>query len=275
MRLSTGIILSILSANVFAIEHPNDVHSSSLLARRAVMADTDGVFLQKRGDDEGKKKRTKSKHLSVSNSGKGGHVYTKLTSKDDSDSESNSNDGDEEDSTNLTAHLLDKDGGATGGSEGVHTTVGSDQEESGFVDVIGGLPYQLFKYFKKKLTRENSEPGLIPASTYNFQLQPSQSLILSTHSVWTSYQQFRNHDSDCWGRALDPGVENVYTWLRGGVLNGEADLDQRWLDGTVEHESMGTRHDNRALAARLADFLQVAYQQYQSILWKYHLGSPC
>ncbi|KAH6572142.1 hypothetical protein BASA62_003554 [Batrachochytrium salamandrivorans] len=43
------------------------------------------------------------------------------------------------------------------------------------------------------------------------------------------------------GRALDPGVENVYTWLRGGVLNGEADLDQRWLDGTVEHESMGTR----------------------------------
>ncbi|KAH6573485.1 hypothetical protein BASA60_005994 [Batrachochytrium salamandrivorans] len=48
------------------------------------------------------------------------------------------------------------------------------------------------------------------------------------------------------GRALDPGVENVYTWLRGGVLNGEADLDQRWLDGTVEHESMGTRHGNRA-----------------------------
>ncbi|KAH9252577.1 hypothetical protein BASA81_009446 [Batrachochytrium salamandrivorans] len=72
------------------------------------------------------------------------------------------------------------------------------------------------------------------------------------------------------GRAFDPGIENVYTWLRGGVLNGEADLDQRWLDGTVEHESMGTRHDNRALAARLADFLQVAYRQYQSTLWKYH-----
>ncbi|KAH6598245.1 hypothetical protein BASA50_003859 [Batrachochytrium salamandrivorans] len=28
------------------------------------------------------------------------------------------------------------------------------------------------------------------------------------------------------GRALDPGVENVYTWLRGGALNGETDLDQ-------------------------------------------------
>ncbi|KAH6562527.1 hypothetical protein BASA62_009064 [Batrachochytrium salamandrivorans] len=77
------------------------------------------------------------------------------------------------------------------------------------------------------------------------------------------------------GRALDPGVENVYTWLRGGVLNGEADLDQRWLDGTVEHESMGTRHDNRVLAARLADFLQVAYRKYHSTLWQIPLGSPC
>ncbi|KAH6596259.1 hypothetical protein BASA50_005303 [Batrachochytrium salamandrivorans] len=28
------------------------------------------------------------------------------------------------------------------------------------------------------------------------------------------------------GRALDLGAEKVYTWLRGGVLNGEADLDQ-------------------------------------------------
>ncbi|KAH6591076.1 hypothetical protein BASA50_009076 [Batrachochytrium salamandrivorans] len=54
------------------------------------------------------------------------------------------------------------------------------------------------------------------------------------------------------GRALDPSVENVYTWLRGGVLNGEADLDQRWLDGTVEHESMGTRHDNRAAGSTVS-----------------------
>ncbi|KAH6591854.1 hypothetical protein BASA50_008453 [Batrachochytrium salamandrivorans] len=54
------------------------------------------------------------------------------------------------------------------------------------------------------------------------------------------------------GRALDPGVENVYTWLRGGVLNGETDLDQRWLDGSVEHESMGTRHDNRAAGSTVS-----------------------
>ncbi|KAH9245071.1 hypothetical protein BASA81_017459 [Batrachochytrium salamandrivorans] len=54
------------------------------------------------------------------------------------------------------------------------------------------------------------------------------------------------------------------------VVECEQIWTKRWLDGTVEHESMGTRHDNRALAARLADFLQVAYRQYQSTLWKYH-----
>ncbi|KAH6601627.1 hypothetical protein BASA50_001484 [Batrachochytrium salamandrivorans] len=69
------------------------------------------------------------------------------------------------------------------------------------------------------------------------------------------------------GRALDPGVENVYTWLRGGVLNGEADLDQLLVGWVLWSINLwGTRHDNRALAARLADFLQVAYRQYQSTL---------
>ncbi|KAH6566401.1 hypothetical protein BASA60_009506 [Batrachochytrium salamandrivorans] len=52
MRFSTGIILSMLSANVFAIEHLNGAHSGSLLARRAVVADTDGPFLQKRNNGE-------------------------------------------------------------------------------------------------------------------------------------------------------------------------------------------------------------------------------
>ncbi|KAH6584743.1 hypothetical protein BASA60_000838 [Batrachochytrium salamandrivorans] len=179
MRLSTGIILSILSANVFAIEHLNDVHSSSLLARRAVMADTDGVFLQKRessssddaeggftnlafeGDDEGKKKPAKSKSSPVPNSGKGGHAYTNPAFEGDSDSESNSNDGAEERSTNLAANPSPQDRGATGGNENVHTKVDSDQEGSGFVDVIGGLPYQLINYFRKKFNRGAPKSGLI------------------------------------------------------------------------------------------------------------------
>ncbi|KAH9244687.1 hypothetical protein BASA81_017897 [Batrachochytrium salamandrivorans] len=46
------------------------------------------------------------------------------------------------------------------------------------------------------------------------------------------YPTRQSTESDDTGvAALDPGVKNVYTWLRGGVLNGEADLDQRWWTG--------------------------------------------
>ncbi|KAH6562128.1 hypothetical protein BASA62_009377 [Batrachochytrium salamandrivorans] len=76
------------------------------------------------------------------------------------------------------------------------------------------------------------------------------------------------------GRALDPGVENVYTWLRGGVLNGRSRSGPAVVGrGLWSNESMGTRHDNQALAARLADFLQVAYRTVSiHIVAQYHLG---
>ncbi|KAH9262635.1 hypothetical protein BASA83_013763 [Batrachochytrium salamandrivorans] len=77
------------------------------------------------------------------------------------------------------------------------------------------------------------------------------------------------------GRALDSGCgECIYLAPRWS-LKWRSRSGPAWLDGTVEHESMGTRHDNRALAARLADFLQVAYRQYQSTLWQIPPGSPC
>ncbi|KAH9262313.1 hypothetical protein BASA83_013814 [Batrachochytrium salamandrivorans] len=72
-----------------------------------------------------------------------------------------------------------------------------------------------------------------------------------SHSVWTSTSNSEITTQTTGSQHSIPGVENVYTWLRGGVLNGEADLDQRWLDGIVEHESMGTRHDNWVLTARV------------------------
>ncbi|KAH6561280.1 hypothetical protein BASA60_011541 [Batrachochytrium salamandrivorans] len=106
--------------------------------------------------------------------------------------------------------------------------------------------------------------------------KPENDRVRAPGLPWDSFMQERRskktqQSADYWVTALDPGVENVYTWLRGGVINGRSRSGPVWwLDGTVEHESMGTRHDNRALAARLADFLQVAYQQYQSTLWKYH-----
>ncbi|KAH9271218.1 hypothetical protein BASA83_006538 [Batrachochytrium salamandrivorans] len=54
------------------------------------------------------------------------------------------------------------------------------------------------------------------------------------------------------------------------VVECEQESGPALVGRAVEHESIGTRHDNRTLAARLADFLQVAYRQYQSTLWKYH-----
>ncbi|KAH9252848.1 hypothetical protein BASA81_009151 [Batrachochytrium salamandrivorans] len=56
----------------------------------------------------------------------------------------------------------------------------------------------------EQVTGHRIQSGLVPA------IQKSRLRLLGAHSI--------------------PGVENVYTWLRGGVLNGEADLDQRWLD---------------------------------------------
>ncbi|KAH6583372.1 hypothetical protein BASA60_001477 [Batrachochytrium salamandrivorans] len=77
------------------------------------------------------------------------------------------------------------------------------------------------------------------------------------------------------GRATRSGCGACIYLAPRWSLNGEADLDQRWLDGTVEHESMGTRHDNRALAARLADFLQVAYWAVSIHIVEIPPGSPC
>ncbi|KAH9244058.1 hypothetical protein BASA81_018580 [Batrachochytrium salamandrivorans] len=58
---------------------------------------------------------------------------------------------------------------------------------------------------------------------------------------------------------LPPGVRPPVTKdgrCGAGANSGfSGDSMRSATDGTVEHESMGTRHDNRALAARLADFL--------------------
>ncbi|KAH9249147.1 hypothetical protein BASA81_013106 [Batrachochytrium salamandrivorans] len=77
------------------------------------------------------------------------------------------------------------------------------------------------------------------------------------------------------GRALDPGVENVYTLAPRWILMAKQIWTQQWLDGTVEHESMGTRHDNRALAARLADFLQGSVPAVSIHIVEIPPGSPC
>ncbi|KAH9253772.1 hypothetical protein BASA81_008205 [Batrachochytrium salamandrivorans] len=88
----------------------------------------------------------------------------------------------------------------------------------------------------EQVTGHRIQSGLVPA------IQKSRlRLLRSQHSirVWRMY-------------ILGFAVES----------NGKAYLDQRWLDGIVEHESMGTRHDNQILGSNeLAGFLQVVYQE--------------
>ncbi|KAH9248823.1 hypothetical protein BASA81_013480 [Batrachochytrium salamandrivorans] len=338
-----------LSANVFAIEHPNDAHSGSLLARRAVMADADDVFLQKRSDDKDQEEQTKPKtYIPIPNSGQKGYVYREDLSENDFDSDSSSSDGAEGSSTDFPDYDPEQDDEDQGARNNVYSGLDSGQRRPSFADALGGSPSQVFDHIKNGLSRAKQGAklfasrqraldasdkvrlhfgGIEAEPTYvMFRLESIMETVDNFYKVVLDAEPkycrlaellgmsdtkrledleahikavgaYKNNISEHFdkikkmctrqyqstlchnttgirlrflGRALDPGVENVYTWLRGGVLNGEADLDQQWLDGTVEHESMGTRHDNRALAARLADFLQVAYRQYQSTLWKYH-----
>ncbi|KAH6572365.1 hypothetical protein BASA60_006658 [Batrachochytrium salamandrivorans] len=146
MRFSTGIILSILLANVFAIEHPNDAHPSSLLARRAVVADADGVFLEKRNNDKKQKKPAKSK-TSVPNLSSSQENLC----RDDSDSDSNSIDGAERSSTDFRVYDPDQGRGATGGRRNIHTSIGPNQGMSSSADAPGDSSPQFFGHIRKKL----------------------------------------------------------------------------------------------------------------------------
>ncbi|KAH9245018.1 hypothetical protein BASA81_017529, partial [Batrachochytrium salamandrivorans] len=136
MRLSTGIILSILSANAFAIEHPNGVYSGSLLARRAVVADTDGFSLQKRnndGDKEEQEEQDKPK-ASVPNPGQEKHVHTKDLSEDDPHSDPNTSDDTKEGTTDSPTYFFDQDDGAKERGGNGYTSLDSDQGRSSSAD---------------------------------------------------------------------------------------------------------------------------------------------
>ncbi|KAH9263719.1 hypothetical protein BASA83_012868 [Batrachochytrium salamandrivorans] len=413
MRFSTGIILSILSANVFAIEHLNGSHPGSLLARRAVVANTDGLSLQKRNNDGEPEEPAKPK-TSVPNSSQKPYVYVKGFYKDDPNPDPNPIDGTGEGPANFPEYAPDQDNKGKDERENVYTGLDVDQGRSNFADALRDSPSQAFSHIKNRPSRAKLELGLalskesaltssdtvasrlggekgvaiglykdfakspfglkLPSSTlsglkkgYNglqddvlgrielyisaikavieqTSISPKnvifllEKMIESTDNFYgfisnaksrysrlskelktsddghledleihvkavktykcglsgqfnkikkmvEDHRKNSNHKSlskallfgmgfkkrskqllstsiahlvvECeqvtghriqsglipaiqksrlrlLGRALDPGVENVYTWLRGGVLNGEADLDQRWLDGTVE-----------------------------------------
>ncbi|KAH6573551.1 hypothetical protein BASA60_005960 [Batrachochytrium salamandrivorans] len=164
MRLSTGIILSILSTNVFAIKHLNGAHPSSLLARRAVVADADGHLLQKRTngqddeDQEDQEEQVKPK-VSVPNpdSSQAGPVYDNLVSEDDFNPDPNSNLDTGEGSTDSVAYDPDQDSGATGGNKDVHTSLVPNQERPSFADAFRESSSRVFGRIRQGLSRKKHE----------------------------------------------------------------------------------------------------------------------
>ncbi|KAH6561335.1 hypothetical protein BASA60_011524 [Batrachochytrium salamandrivorans] len=156
MKISTGIILSVLSTNVFAIEHLNGAHPSSLLARRAMVADADGPSLQKRnndGDKEKQEERTKSK-ISVLNPDQKKFVYRKDFSKDDPYSNLSSNDGTREGPTYFRVYDPSQDRGAKGGREDAYTGLDSDQGRLSLFDALRDFPFHALGHIKNRLFRK-------------------------------------------------------------------------------------------------------------------------
>ncbi|KAH9245813.1 hypothetical protein BASA81_016676 [Batrachochytrium salamandrivorans] len=156
MRLSTGIILSILSTNAFAIEHPNGAHSGSLLVRRAMVADADGPSLQKRTNDGDQKKQAKPEAFG-SNSGKEAYAYDNHAFEDDFHSNPDPSPDTGEDSTNSVAYDPNQDLGAKGGRGNLYTGLDSGQGRSSFADALGDSPSQALGHIKNRLSRKKKE----------------------------------------------------------------------------------------------------------------------
>ncbi|KAH6579186.1 hypothetical protein BASA61_010383 [Batrachochytrium salamandrivorans] len=162
MRLSTGIILSILSTNVFAIEHLNGAHPSSLLARRAVVADADGVFLQKRTNGKEEEEQVRPKTFSFFSSRLGRHAHTKDLPKNDPNSNLDTGEG----STNSVAYDPNKDGEDEDKREDVHTEIVPNQEKPSFLDTLRESSSQVFGRIRQGLSRTKHEFELFFSSKH-------------------------------------------------------------------------------------------------------------
>ncbi|KAH6591803.1 hypothetical protein BASA50_008512 [Batrachochytrium salamandrivorans] len=159
MRFSTGVILSMLSANVFAIEHPNGAHPSSLLARRAVVADTDGHSLQKRtnGKDQDnqqeQEKRAPPKAYSFPTNVYKGSAYDNLSFEDNFYSNPNPNSDTGEDPTDSPTYSPDQGDEDNNERENAYTGIDPSQEEASFVNFPRESPAQVLDRIKKELFR--------------------------------------------------------------------------------------------------------------------------
>ncbi|KAH9270858.1 hypothetical protein BASA83_007011 [Batrachochytrium salamandrivorans] len=161
MRLSTGVILSILSANVFAIEHLNDVHSGSLLARRAVMADADGPFLQKRNNNEDQKKQAKPKTFSNPNSPQAENAYTPVVSEDDPDSNPNPSPDTGKGPTDSHAYGPNQSDADKNERGNAYTGIDPSQEGASFVNFPRESSSQVLDRMRHSVSRVKTGVGLL------------------------------------------------------------------------------------------------------------------
>ncbi|KAH9263612.1 hypothetical protein BASA83_012995 [Batrachochytrium salamandrivorans] len=164
MKFSTGIILSMLSANVFAIEHLNGAHPGSLLARRAVVADTDGPFLQKRNngeEQEEQEEQAKSK-TSVPNpdSSQKPFVYREGAFKENFYKSYKPGDSTQEGPTNFPEYVLTQDDKGKGARKKAYPGLGSGRGKSRFGDAPGGSSSRVLGSIKKVLSRKKPEVEL-------------------------------------------------------------------------------------------------------------------
>ncbi|KAH6561989.1 hypothetical protein BASA60_011295 [Batrachochytrium salamandrivorans] len=163
MKFSTGVILSMLSANVFAIEHFNDAHSESLLERRAVVADTDGPFLQKRNngkDKDEQEEQAKSKTY-VPNSGQEGFVYREGAHQNDPNPDPNPNDDTQEGPTVFPVYVPSQDDEGKGARKKVYAGLGSGRGKSRFANAFGESFSRVLGSIKKRLSRVKPGVGLV------------------------------------------------------------------------------------------------------------------
>ncbi|KAH9250455.1 hypothetical protein BASA81_011741 [Batrachochytrium salamandrivorans] len=130
MRLSTGIILSVLSA----IKRNNGQ------------------------DDEDQEEQAKPK-VSVPNpdSSQAGPVYDNLVSEDDFNPDPNSNLDTGEGSTDSVAYDPNQDRGATGGNKDVHTSLVPNQGRLSFADAFRGSSSRVLGRIRQGLSRKKHE----------------------------------------------------------------------------------------------------------------------
>ncbi|KAH9263610.1 hypothetical protein BASA83_012993 [Batrachochytrium salamandrivorans] len=130
----------------------NGAHSGSLLARRAVVADTDSPFLQKRNngkEQEEQEEQTKPKVSSDPNPDSSQKPYVYVKDTFDFYKSYKPGDSTQEGPTAFPKYVLTQDDKGKGARKKVYTGLGSGRGKSSFGDAPGGSSSRVLGSIKK------------------------------------------------------------------------------------------------------------------------------